>query len=82
MPSHTEKEREKARIAARVAATSARIGEDITKRGAPRPVAQGPALEPKATSQAILTTPTSVSTILAGETALKREKKATQVKRR
>lgn len=74
----TDKEREKARIAARVAATSARTGEDLSKRGAPRPVAQGPALEPKATSQAILVTPTSVSTILAGETALKREKKATK----
>ena len=66
----------KARIAARVKAEGERTGEDLTKRGAPKPVKRGKGPNGNGKSSVVTCKPGSVLTVLKGGTTVCRVKKA------
>ena len=85
MPRHTglPKRKRKMTLDERIAFESKRTKQDLRKRVPPPPVSSGSiaasiAGQPvERTSAAVSDTPISVSTVLSGQTALEREKKAT-----
>ncbi len=72
----------KARINARIRAESKRTGEDLRKRAAPRPIKRGTYAKPPGRKASVSVKPKGVLDVLKGETARKREKKATQPRKR
>ena len=86
MAKHTKSARAatRARINARIRDESKRTGEDLSKRKPPAPIKRGTYAEPKKKASttgrkaSVSVKPKGILDVLKGETARKREEKATQ----